>query len=57
MPGDSVPGDSVTDKPVEGAEPDSFMACPACGGVIDLRDLDSVLAHLAPLPHPATSEG
>ena len=29
------------------------MTCPGCGGVIDLRDLAIVLAHLAPLPHPA----
>jgi hypothetical protein len=29
------------------------VTCPACGGVIDLRDLAIVPAHLAPLPHPA----
>ena len=38
---------------VEAAEADHFTRCPACGGVIDVRDLAIVLAHLRPLPHPA----
>jgi hypothetical protein len=45
--------DPVPGKPIDTAEGDDFMTCPACGGVIDLHDLDAVLAHLAPLPHPA----
>jgi hypothetical protein len=32
------------------------MTCPACGGVIDLRDLAIVMAHLAPLPHPGQDQ-
>ena len=43
----------VTGKPTDTAAPADFMTCPACGGVIDLRDLAVVQAHLAPLPHPA----
>jgi hypothetical protein len=45
--------DPETGKPVEAAEADHFTRCPACGGVIDVRDLAIVLAHLRPLPHPA----
>jgi hypothetical protein len=45
--------DPVTGKQTDTAEAQDFMTCPACGGVIDLRDLTAVLAHLAPLPHPA----
>ena len=28
------------------------MRCSACGGMLDMRDLAIVLAHLEPLPHP-----
>jgi hypothetical protein len=55
LPGGKTLGtqaDPVTDKPIDAAESDDLMTCPACGGVIDLRDLNIVLAHLAPLPHP-----
>ena len=45
--------DPVAVKPIDTAEGDDFMTCPACGGVIDLRDLAIVLAHLVPRPHPA----
>ena len=33
-------------------EADHFIKCPGCGGWIDCRDLDSVLDHEGPLPHP-----
>ena len=29
------------------------MRCPACGGLIDCRDLSQEIAHDGPLPHPA----
>ena len=29
---------------------DHYLKCPACGGMIDLRDLAIVMAHLGPLP-------
>jgi hypothetical protein len=45
--------DSAIGKPIDTAESEDFMTCPGCGGVIDLLDLAVVLAHLAPLPHPA----
>jgi hypothetical protein len=45
--------DPRTGKPVEAAEADHFMRCPACGGVLDMRDLGAALAHHGPLPHPA----
>jgi len=37
---------------VDAEEAGRFMKCPACGGMIDLRDLAAVHAHLRPLPHP-----
>jgi len=43
----------VTGKPANTAAAEDFMTCPACGGVIDLRDLAIVMGHLAPLPHSA----
>jgi hypothetical protein len=49
-PTDTAPNDTA---PIDTAESEDFMTCPGCGGVIDLRDLAMVLAHLAPLPHPA----
>ena len=44
--------DLPTSRPGETAESDDFVMCPACGGVIDIRDLAIVLSHLKPLPHP-----
>ena len=40
-------------KPVEVAEADRLMRCPACGGWIDCRDLGQVFEHGGELPHPA----
>jgi hypothetical protein len=53
--------DATTGKPIDTASIDTaasedLMTCPGCGGVIDLRDLAQVLAHLAPLPHPAPQD-
>ena len=45
--------DPATGKPIDAAEAEDFMRCPACGGVVDMRELAMVMAHLAPLPHPA----
>jgi hypothetical protein len=47
-----TPEDPVTGKPVDTEEAENFTKCPACGGMIDCRDLAIVLAHLRPLPHP-----
>jgi hypothetical protein len=36
-------------------EPDSaafYYRCPVCGDSIDWRDLDALLLHIGPLPHP-----
>ena len=44
--------DPVTGKPTDAAEAENFMQCPACGGVLDMRDLGAALAHHGPLPHP-----
>lgn len=30
------------------------IPCPACGGLIDCRDLGAVFDHEGPLPHPGT---
>jgi hypothetical protein len=43
--------DPLTGKPANTEEADSFVKCPACGGMIDCRDLAIVLEHLKPLPH------
>jgi len=57
---DPTTGKPIDTAPIDTASIDSvasedLMTCPGCGGVIDLRDLAQVLAHLAPLPHPAQS--
>ena len=49
-PIDTAPIDTAS---IDTVESEDFMTCPGCGGVIDLSDLAQVLAHLAPLPHPA----
>ncbi len=53
LPIGKIPGSEnpVTGKPIDTEEAESFVACPACGGMIDIRDLAMVLAHLKPLPH------
>jgi hypothetical protein len=38
--------------PVDAEDAGRFMKCLACGGMVDVRDPDIVLAHLGPLPHP-----
>jgi hypothetical protein len=43
--------DPLSGNPIDTEEAESFMTCPACGGMIDIRDLAIVLAHLKPLPH------
>jgi hypothetical protein len=43
--------DPVAGKPIDAEEAESFVACPACGDMIDIRHLATVLAHLKPLPH------
>jgi hypothetical protein len=48
--------DAVTGKPIDAEEAESFVACPGCGGVIDIRDLAIVMAHLKPLPHPGQDQ-
>lgn len=43
------------DMLIERMAPDEavhFMACEACGGLIDCRDLGAVCDHEGPLPHP-----
>jgi hypothetical protein len=42
----------VTGEPVDAAEAEHYMKCPACGGVFDMRNLAAALAHHGPLPHP-----
>jgi hypothetical protein len=42
-----VPADSIPTQ-----EADHFVRCPACGGLVDCRDLAQALAHNGPLPHP-----
>jgi hypothetical protein len=44
--------DPVTGEPIEAAEEEHYMRCPACGGVLDMRELDAAFAHHGPLPHP-----
>ena len=44
--------DPKTGEPVEVAEEEHFMRYPACGGVLDMRDLGAAFAHHGPLPHP-----
>ena len=39
--------DSITGKPIDTEEAESFTKCPVCGGMIAI-----VMAHLKPLPHP-----
>jgi hypothetical protein len=48
--------DPKTGKPVEAAEADHFMRCPARSGVLDMRDLGAALAHHGPLPHPGEDQ-
>jgi hypothetical protein len=48
--------DPVTGRPIDTEEAEHFMQCPVCGGLIDLRDLAIVMAHLAPLPHPGQDQ-
>jgi hypothetical protein len=41
--------------PVDGIptlEAEHFTRCPACGGLVDCRDIAQALAHNGPLPHP-----
>jgi hypothetical protein len=45
--------DPKTGNPIEAAEAENFMRCPACGGVLDMRNLGAAVAHHGPLPHPA----
>jgi hypothetical protein len=42
----------ITGEPIDAAEAENFMKCPACGGVFDMRDLGAALPHHGPLPHP-----
>ena len=44
--------DPSSGAPIDAAEAENFMRCPACGGVLDMRDLGAALAHHGPLPHP-----
>jgi hypothetical protein len=37
-------------------EPEHFIKCPLCGGLVDMRDLGQVLDHEGPLPHPAQDQ-
>lgn len=34
------------------SEEEHYIVCGKCGGVVDCRDLVSVIAHNGPLPHP-----
>jgi hypothetical protein len=55
LPGGKILGrleDPVTGEPIDAAEEERFMKCPACGGVLDMRDLAAALAHHGALPHP-----
>jgi len=38
---------------VRPAEEEHFYKCPACGGLVDCRELGQVFDHEGPLPHPA----
>ena len=38
------------------SEAEHFTGCPACGGLIDCRDLGQVFEHEGPLPHPAEDQ-
>jgi hypothetical protein len=35
-------------------EAEHYLRCPACGGLIDIRNLAQVIEHAGPLPHPPT---
>ena len=37
-------------------EAEHHMQCPACGGMLDCRDLAQVMAHNGPLPHPTQDQ-
>jgi len=40
----------------KGEQPESasfYYRCPVCGDSIDWRDLDALVLHVGPLPHPA----
>jgi len=49
-----VPRGKYLGEPVDEPknEAEHFVRCPACGGLIDCRDLSWVLDHAGPLPHP-----
>ena len=41
--------------PIDGiptTEAEHYLRCPACGGMIDCRDLAQAIAHNGPLPYP-----
>jgi hypothetical protein len=56
--GDAVMTEVVYSKevlPQETEHPDSaafYYRCPVCGEQIDWRDLDALVLHVGPLPHP-----
>jgi hypothetical protein len=33
-----------------------FIRCRACGAWVDCRDLNAILEHAGPLPHPARTQ-
>ncbi len=43
--------DPITGKSLDPEETENFVRCLACNGIIDIRDLADVMAHLRPLPH------
>jgi hypothetical protein len=52
----TIPRGKYLGQPFDGFptnEAEHFMRCPACGGLIDCRDLAQALAHNGPLPHPS----
>jgi hypothetical protein len=54
-----IPRGTYFGRPI-GAQPkdeaEHFIRCPACGGLIDCRDLGQVFEHECPLPHPAQDQ-
>jgi hypothetical protein len=53
---DEIPRGKYIGWPRDGIptnEADHFIRCPACGGLVDCRDLGQVFAHVGELPHPA----
>lgn len=48
----SIVGEPVVESPERMSEWDHFMACRACGQLIDLRDLAAVMHHETPGHRP-----